>query len=190
MNTAVSPTTDGQAETLKQPSQFPGGYGQSFSSPSENTVDQPDIPQETLQSGERSEKAGWSCFQRRFWKKQTNKIRNLWRFGISLNQIKAGSTCPSYYSVARQCQKAKVFFSCYNNHASSWHRDGEDVGITFIWHSLLHVCTIKIVQKRSEKEREQLQQSLVTFLLANQCVKWISLLVGVDDIPAAANGKF
>lgn len=50
MNAPVPPTTDGQADPLKQPSQFPGGYGQGFSSQPENTVDQPDIPQERLQS--------------------------------------------------------------------------------------------------------------------------------------------
>lgn len=52
LNAPVPPATDGQADPLKQPSQFPGGYGQGFSNQSENTVDQPDIPQETLQSGE------------------------------------------------------------------------------------------------------------------------------------------
>lgn len=50
MNAPVPPSTDAQADPLKQPSQFPGGYGQSFSSQSESTVDQPDIPQEALQS--------------------------------------------------------------------------------------------------------------------------------------------
>ncbi|XP_063331112.1 caprin-1a isoform X2 [Pelmatolapia mariae] len=50
MNAPVPPTTDGQADPLKQPSQFPGGYGQGFSSQPENTVDQPDIPQERLQT--------------------------------------------------------------------------------------------------------------------------------------------
>nr|XP_046244412.1 caprin-1a isoform X2 [Scatophagus argus] len=50
MNAPVPPSTDGQGDPLKQPSQFPGGYGQGFSSQSESTVDQPDIPQETLQS--------------------------------------------------------------------------------------------------------------------------------------------
>ncbi|CAK6969770.1 caprin-1a isoform X1 [Scomber scombrus] len=50
LNAPVPPATDGQADPLKQPSQFPGGYGQGFTSQSENTVDQPDIPQETLQS--------------------------------------------------------------------------------------------------------------------------------------------
>ncbi|XP_039983972.1 caprin-1a isoform X2 [Xiphias gladius] len=50
MNAPVPPATEGQADPLKQPSQFPGGYGQGFSSQSETTVDQPDIPQETLQS--------------------------------------------------------------------------------------------------------------------------------------------
>ncbi|XP_069030278.1 caprin-1a isoform X3 [Embiotoca jacksoni] len=51
MNAPVPPSTDGQADPLKQPSQFPGGYGQGFSSQPENPlVDQPDIPQERLQS--------------------------------------------------------------------------------------------------------------------------------------------
>uniref|UniRef100_A0A669EAX5 Cell cycle associated protein 1a n=1 Tax=Oreochromis niloticus TaxID=8128 RepID=A0A669EAX5_ORENI len=50
MNAPVPPTTDGQVDPLKQPSQFPGGYGQGFSSQPENTVDQPDIPQERLQT--------------------------------------------------------------------------------------------------------------------------------------------
>ncbi|XP_031604566.1 caprin-1a isoform X2 [Oreochromis aureus] len=50
MNAPVPPTTDGQADPLKQPSQFPGGYGQGFSSQPENTVDQPDISQERLQT--------------------------------------------------------------------------------------------------------------------------------------------
>ncbi|XP_022623507.1 caprin-1-like [Seriola dumerili] len=50
MNAPVPPATEGQADPLKQPSQFPGGYAQGFSSQSENTVDQPDIAQETLQS--------------------------------------------------------------------------------------------------------------------------------------------
>lgn len=51
MNAPVPPATDGQVDSLKQPGQFPGGYGQGFSSQSESTVDQPDIPQDTLQSG-------------------------------------------------------------------------------------------------------------------------------------------
>uniref|UniRef100_A0A7N6ANZ4 Cell cycle associated protein 1a n=1 Tax=Anabas testudineus TaxID=64144 RepID=A0A7N6ANZ4_ANATE len=50
LNAPVPPATDGQADTLKQHSQFPGGYGQGYTSQSESTVDQPDIPQETLQS--------------------------------------------------------------------------------------------------------------------------------------------
>ncbi|XP_053298459.1 caprin-1a isoform X2 [Pleuronectes platessa] len=50
MNAPVPPATEGQADPLKQPSQFPGGYGQGFSSQSESTVNQPEIPQETLQS--------------------------------------------------------------------------------------------------------------------------------------------
>ncbi|XP_041836809.1 caprin-1a isoform X2 [Melanotaenia boesemani] len=48
MNAPVPPHTDGQADPLKQSSQFPGGYGQSFSNQSEN--EQPDISQERLQS--------------------------------------------------------------------------------------------------------------------------------------------
>lgn len=52
LNAPVPPATDGQADPLKQPSQFPGGYGPGFSSQSESAVEQPDIPQETLQSGE------------------------------------------------------------------------------------------------------------------------------------------
>ena len=55
LNAPVPPATDGQADPMKQSSQFPGGYGQGFTSQSESTVDQPDIPQETLQSGE-----GWA----------------------------------------------------------------------------------------------------------------------------------
>ncbi|AWP01523.1 putative caprin-1-like isoform 2 [Scophthalmus maximus] len=50
MNAPVPPATEGQADPLKQPSQFPGGYGHGFNSQSESPVDQPDIPQETLQS--------------------------------------------------------------------------------------------------------------------------------------------
>uniref|UniRef100_A0A8D3DX62 Cell cycle associated protein 1a n=1 Tax=Scophthalmus maximus TaxID=52904 RepID=A0A8D3DX62_SCOMX len=49
MNAPVPPATEGQADPLKQPSQFPGGYGHGFNSQSESPVDQPDIPQETLQ---------------------------------------------------------------------------------------------------------------------------------------------
>lgn len=52
MNAPIPPAPDGPIDSLKQPSQFPGGYGQGFSSQSERTVDQADIPQETLQSGE------------------------------------------------------------------------------------------------------------------------------------------
>lgn len=55
MNAPVPPATDGQADTLKQHSQFTGGYGQGYTSQSESPVDQPDIPQETLQAGE-----GWA----------------------------------------------------------------------------------------------------------------------------------
>ncbi|XP_032416924.1 caprin-1a isoform X8 [Xiphophorus hellerii] len=50
MNAPVPPPTDGQADALKQSSQFPGGYGQGFTSQSENTVEQPEMPQERLQS--------------------------------------------------------------------------------------------------------------------------------------------
>lgn len=50
----VPPASDGPVDSLKQPGQFPGGYGQAFGSQAERTVDQADIPQETLQSGEGS----------------------------------------------------------------------------------------------------------------------------------------
>ncbi|XP_017159607.1 caprin-1a isoform X3 [Poecilia reticulata] len=50
INAPVPPSTDGQADSLKQSSQFPGGYGQGFTSQSENTVEQPEMPQERLQS--------------------------------------------------------------------------------------------------------------------------------------------
>ncbi|XP_033972190.1 LOW QUALITY PROTEIN: caprin-1a [Trematomus bernacchii] len=50
LNAPIPPATEGQAEPLKQPGQFPGGYGQGFSVQSESAVVQPDIPQETLQS--------------------------------------------------------------------------------------------------------------------------------------------
>ncbi|XP_061743571.1 caprin-1-like isoform X3 [Nerophis ophidion] len=49
MNTSTPPST-GHADPLKQPGQFSGGYGQGFSGQSDNTVDQPEAPQETLQS--------------------------------------------------------------------------------------------------------------------------------------------
>ncbi|XP_068198664.1 caprin-1a isoform X2 [Antennarius striatus] len=49
LNAPVPPSTDGQTDPLKPPPPFPGGYGPGFS-PSDGTVDQPDIPQETLQS--------------------------------------------------------------------------------------------------------------------------------------------
>lgn len=52
MNAPVPPATDVQADALKQSGQFPGGYGQGFNSQSENTVEQPEMPQERLQSGE------------------------------------------------------------------------------------------------------------------------------------------
>lgn len=68
MNAPVPPATDGQAsDPLKQPSQFPGGYGQGFSSQSESTVDQPDIPQETLQSGEGRALAGCISLNQRVY---------------------------------------------------------------------------------------------------------------------------
>lgn len=51
MNAPVHPASDDQVDSLKQPNQFPGGYGQGFSSQMESSVDQPDITQETLQSG-------------------------------------------------------------------------------------------------------------------------------------------
>lgn len=54
MNAPVPPAADGQADPLKQHSQFPGGYAQGFSSQSESVVEQPDIPQDMLQSGEAS----------------------------------------------------------------------------------------------------------------------------------------
>ncbi|XP_075877926.1 caprin-1a isoform X2 [Nelusetta ayraudi] len=50
MNAPVPPTADGQIDSLKQPSQFPGGYGSGFSGQAESSVDQPDITQDTLQS--------------------------------------------------------------------------------------------------------------------------------------------
>ncbi|MEQ2215002.1 hypothetical protein XENOCAPTIV_025517 [Xenoophorus captivus] len=50
MNAPVPPPTDGQADALKQSSQFPGGYGQGFNNQSENTVEQPEMPQERLHS--------------------------------------------------------------------------------------------------------------------------------------------
>ncbi|XP_068598011.1 caprin-1a [Brachionichthys hirsutus] len=50
LNAPVPPSTDGQPDPLKQPGQFPGGYGQGFSSRPERTADQPDVPEETLQS--------------------------------------------------------------------------------------------------------------------------------------------
>merc|ERR1712142_431785 len=46
----MGPNTDGQADSLKQPGQFPSGYGPGFSSQAEHVVDQSDIPQEALQS--------------------------------------------------------------------------------------------------------------------------------------------
>uniref|UniRef100_A0A7N8XC14 Cell cycle associated protein 1a n=1 Tax=Mastacembelus armatus TaxID=205130 RepID=A0A7N8XC14_9TELE len=50
MNAPVPQATDGQTDPLKQPSQFPGSYGQGYGSQSESAVGQTDIPQETLQS--------------------------------------------------------------------------------------------------------------------------------------------
>ncbi|XP_021165251.2 caprin-1a isoform X6 [Fundulus heteroclitus] len=51
MNAPVPPPTDGQTDALKQSGQFPGGYGPGFTSQSESTVEQPEMPQERLQSG-------------------------------------------------------------------------------------------------------------------------------------------
>nr|XP_057933454.1 caprin-1-like isoform X2 [Doryrhamphus excisus] len=51
MNTSAPPPgPTGHTDPLKQPSQFSAGFAQGFSGPSDNPVDQPDIPQETLQS--------------------------------------------------------------------------------------------------------------------------------------------
>ncbi|KAK0133634.1 Caprin-1 [Merluccius polli] len=50
MNAPVPSASDGQAEPLKQPAQFPSGYVQGFSSPAEHTGDQADVPQDALQS--------------------------------------------------------------------------------------------------------------------------------------------
>ncbi|KAM9410001.1 caprin-1a isoform 2-T2 [Pholidichthys leucotaenia] len=50
MNAPVTPATDGHTDPLTQPSQFQSGYGQGFSSQSDSSVEQPDIPQERLQS--------------------------------------------------------------------------------------------------------------------------------------------
>ncbi|CAL8352020.1 unnamed protein product [Merluccius merluccius] len=50
MNAPVPSASDGQAEPLKQPAQFPSGYAQGFSSPAEHTGDQADVPQDALQS--------------------------------------------------------------------------------------------------------------------------------------------
>lgn len=80
MSAPVPPATDGQVDSLKQPSQFPGGYGQGFSSQSESTVDQPDIPQDTLQSGELvacpTPKQLLTLFSTSFIKTQQNKQEN------------------------------------------------------------------------------------------------------------------
>lgn len=50
LNAPVPPTNE--ADSLKQ-NQFPGGYGQGFSSQAEHSLEEPDIQQDTLQSGER-----------------------------------------------------------------------------------------------------------------------------------------
>ncbi|KAM6943215.1 caprin-1a isoform 3-T3 [Xenentodon cancila] len=50
MNAPVPPPTDAHGEPLKQSSQFPSSYGQAFNSQPETVVEQPDIPQERLQS--------------------------------------------------------------------------------------------------------------------------------------------
>uniref|UniRef100_A0A673ZFJ0 Cell cycle associated protein 1a n=1 Tax=Salmo trutta TaxID=8032 RepID=A0A673ZFJ0_SALTR len=47
LNAPVPPTNE--ADSLKQ-NQFPGGYGQGFSSQAEHSVEEPDIQQDTLQS--------------------------------------------------------------------------------------------------------------------------------------------
>lgn len=52
MSAPVPPTSESPVDPLKQTGQFPGGYTQAFSSQPENKVDQSEIPQETLQSGE------------------------------------------------------------------------------------------------------------------------------------------
>lgn len=52
MNAPIPPAPEGPIDSLKQPNQFPGGYGQSFSGQSERTGDQAELPQEPLQSGE------------------------------------------------------------------------------------------------------------------------------------------
>lgn len=48
LNAPVPPTNE--ADGLKQ---FPSGYGQGFSSQAEHSVEEPDIQQDTLQSGEK-----------------------------------------------------------------------------------------------------------------------------------------
>lgn len=50
MSTPVPPARESPVESLKQASQFPGGYTPGFSSQQENKVDQPEISQQTLQS--------------------------------------------------------------------------------------------------------------------------------------------
>lgn len=52
MNAPVPPAADGQIDSLKQPGQFPSGYGSGFSSQAEGSAEQPDISQDSLQSGE------------------------------------------------------------------------------------------------------------------------------------------
>uniref|UniRef100_A0A8C5C851 Cell cycle associated protein 1a n=1 Tax=Gadus morhua TaxID=8049 RepID=A0A8C5C851_GADMO len=52
MNAPVPTASDGSVEPLKQPTQFPSGYAQGFSSPAEHTGEQADVPQDALQSGE------------------------------------------------------------------------------------------------------------------------------------------
>ncbi|XP_076011583.1 caprin-1a isoform X2 [Genypterus blacodes] len=51
MNAPVPPASEGPADPLKQQSQFSDGYAPRFSGQSENSVEQPEIPQGTLQSG-------------------------------------------------------------------------------------------------------------------------------------------
>uniref|UniRef100_A0A8C5AJM4 Cell cycle associated protein 1a n=1 Tax=Gadus morhua TaxID=8049 RepID=A0A8C5AJM4_GADMO len=50
MNAPVPTASDGSVEPLKQPTQFPSGYAQGFSSPAEHTGEQADVPQDALQS--------------------------------------------------------------------------------------------------------------------------------------------
>lgn len=83
MNAPVPPSTDGQVDSLKQPSQFPGGYGPGFSSQPESSVDQPDITQDPLQSGEARAFSGFlkyitlavRCISRETHRKERLKLK-------------------------------------------------------------------------------------------------------------------